>query len=135
MRRFDTCWRPWLTRDLARNFPLLLLNSTVAPKNVNESSLVCPQCGRTLKPNAPAGLCPPCLLRCGLSDSDDASPTVSQPKGESRLENLRYFGDYELVEQLGRGGMGVVFRARQTSLNRIVAIKLILSGEWASPDF
>lgn len=89
----------------------------------------CPICGSALLVDAPEGQCPVCLLGVATSDRDENQDTVVATDKQAS----RQFGDYVLGRQLGSGGMGIVYEARQISLNRKVALKLVRDSLVASP--
>ena len=114
----------------------------------------CPKCSAEIPADAPEGGCPGCLLSDALVAARDAS-TVTMTKAdeggspenvevnaaaaaghstkpERVAETLGELGDYKLLEVVGRGGQGVVYRAHQKSLNRTVALKMISLGSWAT---
>jgi len=81
----------------------------------------CQTCGTELPDGTTSGPCPKCLIGLGVA------------AGEAKPRRTRHFAGYELVRQIGCGGMGVVYEALETDLGRPVALKLILDSQACSP--
>jgi hypothetical protein len=102
------------------------------PQNPARSP-TCSRCGSPFNPRAEGDLCPKCLFSDVFAQDSSFNEALKSQAPEAPAL-IRYFGDYELEGEIARGGMGVIHRARQVSLGRTVAIKLMSAGEFARPE-
>lgn len=84
----------------------------------------CPRCGAHGGSDGPDGLCPRCLLTQVLADEPELPETLPGTR----------FGEYELIERIARGGMGVVWKARKRGIDRLIALKMVHGGEFADEE-
>jgi tRNA A-37 threonylcarbamoyl transferase component Bud32 len=102
---------------------------------MNPESQLCPKCGAPIPERSPHGLCPKCLMAAAAATNDTGQATGVRPPPPTREEVAAAFPQLEVIELIGQGGMGAVFKARQPKLDRLVALKILTRSRSESAAF